>query len=41
MGFLPPTYKDTKTIKKETGSGGDPRYIDPSKLEDGESIIVR
>lgn len=41
MSFLPPTYKDSKTVKKESGAGGDPRYIDPSKLEDGESINVR
>jgi hypothetical protein len=41
MSFLPPTYKDSKTVKKESGAGGDPRYIDPSKLDDGESIIIR
>jgi hypothetical protein len=41
MSFLPPSYKDSKTIKKESGAGGDPRYIDPSKLADGESIVIR
>lgn len=41
MSFLPPTYKDSKTIKKESGAGGDPRYIDPSKLTNGESIVIR
>jgi hypothetical protein len=41
MSFLPPDYKDSRTIKKETGAGGDPRYVDPGKLEDGASIIIR
>jgi len=41
MSMLPPTYKDAKTVKKEMGAGGDPRYIDPSKLGDGETINVR
>lgn len=41
MSMLPPTYKDAKTCKKEMGGGGDPRYIDPSKMEDGETINVR
>ena len=41
MSMLPPSYKDAKTCKKEMGSGGDPRYIDPSKLSDGETINVR
>lgn len=41
MSMLPPTYKDAKTCKQEMGAGGDPRYIDPSKLADGETINVR
>jgi hypothetical protein len=41
MSFLPINYKDSKTVKKETGAGGDPRYIDPSKLEDGQSVVIR
>jgi hypothetical protein len=40
MGFLPPTYKDSKTIKAETRKG-DSRYIDPSKIANGDSITVR
>lgn len=39
--MLPPNYKDAKTCKKEMGGGGDPRYLDPSKLEDGDTINVR
>jgi len=41
MSMLPPSYKDAKTCKQEMGAGGDPRYIDPSKLSDGETINVR
>lgn len=41
MSMLPPNYKDAKTCKQEMNSGGDPRYIDPSKLSDGETINVR
>jgi hypothetical protein len=39
--MLPPGYKDAKACKKEMGGGGDPRYLDPSKMEDGETINVR